>query len=74
MLIHISIPSKLWNGNKMSTYYVKVRVDLEYEVEANSPEEAEELGWKWEDYTMFSDVYSIDVEELESDEEDEDDE
>jgi len=48
----------------MPQYYVKVRVDLEYEVEANSVEEAEEQGWKWEDYTMFSDVYSINVEEM----------
>jgi hypothetical protein len=52
----------------MGQYYVKVRVDLEYEVEADSPEEAEEQGWHWEDYTMFSDVYSIDVEEIEEDE------
>lgn len=57
----------------MGTYYVKVRVDLEYEVEANSVEEAEEQGWHWEDYTHFSDVYSINVEELESDEEEESD-
>jgi hypothetical protein len=48
----------------MPQYYVKVRVDLEYEVEANSVEEAEEQGWKWEDYTMFSEVYSINVEEM----------
>ena len=57
----------------MGLYYVKVRVDLEYEVEAENEQEAEEQGWKWEDYTMFSEVYSINVEELESDEEDEDD-
>lgn len=57
----------------MGRYYVKVRVDLEYEVEAENEEQAEELGWHWEDYTMFSDVYSIDVEELPEEDEDEDD-
>ena len=55
----------------MGLYYVKVRVDLEYEVEANSVEEAEEQGWRWEDYTHFSEVYSINVDELESDEDEE---
>ena len=56
----------------MTQYYVKVRVDLEYEVEADSYEEAQEQGWRWEDYTMFSEVYSIDVEELDEEDEDED--
>ena len=46
----------------MGTYYVKVRVDFEYEVEANSVEEAEEQGWHWEDDAHFSDVYSINEE------------
>lgn len=58
----------------MGQYYVKVRVDLEYEVEADSPEEAEEQGWHWEDYVMFSDVYSIDVEEIEEEVEEDEDE
>ena len=61
----------------MARYYVKVRVDLEYEVEAESYEQAEEQGWQWEDYTHFSDVYSIDVDELPEEDEvgsDEDDE
>jgi hypothetical protein len=48
----------------MPQYYVKVRVDLEYEVEAENEQEAEEQGWKWEDYTHFSEVYSINVEEM----------
>lgn len=57
----------------MGRYYVKVRVDLEYEVEADNEEQAEEQGWRWEDYTHFSEVYSINVEEL-PEEEDEDEE
>jgi hypothetical protein len=52
----------------MATYEVKVKVDFSYEVEADSPEQAEEQGWLWEDYTHFSDVFSIDVVEIESDE------
>ena len=55
----------------MPQYYVKVRVDLEYEVEAENEAEAEEQGWRWEDYTMFSEVYSIDVEEMPEEPEDE---
>lgn len=50
------------------TYYVKVVVEYEYEVEAKSEEEAEEEGWKYEDYAHHGAVYSIKVEELESDE------
>ncbi len=57
----------------MGTYYVKVRVDFEYEVEADSMEAAEEQGWHWEDYCHFSEVYSINVEEIESDEEEDND-
>jgi hypothetical protein len=57
----------------MGTYYVKVRVDLEYEVEANSVEEAEEQGWHWEDYTHFSEVYSINVEDITPEEEEDED-
>ena len=58
----------------MGKYYVEVRVDFGYEVEADSIEEAEEQGWHWEDYAHFADVYSINVDEIESDEdEDEDD-
>lgn len=52
----------------MATYEVSVRVDFNYEVEANSQEEAEAQGWHWEDYAHFADVYSIHVDEIESDE------
>ena len=57
----------------MATYEVSVRVDFNYEVEANSEKEAEELGWHWEDYAHFAEVYSINVDMI-SDDEDEEDE
>lgn len=58
----------------MPTYEVSVRVDLSYEVEADSREEAEEQGWAWEDYTHFSEVHSIHVDEIEPDGLDDEDE
>ena len=57
----------------MATYEVSVRVDFNYEVEANSQAEAEEQGWHWEDYAHFAEVYSIHVDEIESDEDEESD-
>jgi len=53
----------------MATYEVKVRVDFSYEVEADSEAEAIEQGWKYEDYTHFADVYSIDVTQISDEEE-----
>lgn len=58
-------------------YNVKVIVELEYEVECDNEDQAEEQGWNWEEYTAYSSVYSIDVEhlqDLEDLEEDEDNE
>lgn len=57
----------------MATYNVKVIVEYEYEVEADNEELAEAEGWKYEDYANWSSVYSIDVEDIteEDDEEDE---
>ena len=49
----------------MPTYNVRVEVSFDYEVEADSAEQAEQEGWNWENYTIFSDVESIDVEEIE---------
>ena len=57
--------------SSMPTYDVKVIVEYNYEVEADSPEEAEEQGWQYEDYAHFADVYSIDITEQESDEDEE---
>ena len=56
----------------MANYNVKVVVHLEYEVEAGSEEEAEQAGWAWEDYTNWSSVYSIDVEDITEEDEEED--
>lgn len=53
----------------MATYKVSVRVDLEYEVECENEADAEAQGWLWEDYIMHSEVYSIDVEELQEEDE-----
>lgn len=51
----------------MAKYSVKTTVDFYGEVEANSPEEAEQMGWDWEDL-MYDGVYEIIVEEVEEDE------
>ena len=53
----------------MPTYDIKVIVEYNYEVEANSDKEAEEQGWMYEDYAYSGEVYSIDVDEQEEDEE-----
>jgi hypothetical protein len=47
----------------MPKYDVEVTVKFSYEVEAGSIAEAEAEGWKWEDYAMFGEVYSINVDE-----------
>ena len=56
----------------MATYKVYVRVDLEYEVECDNEEDATNQGWNCEDYRQYSEVYSIEVEDItETDEEEE---
>ena len=61
----------------MGKYYVKMRIDFAGEIDAESEAAAEALAWtSWGD-TMdneitYDGVYSIDVEEMEDDEEDED--
>ena len=63
----------------MPKFYVEMRIDFNGEIEAESAEEAEKLAWtSWGD-TMDNDitydgVYSIDVSELDEEDEDEDDE
>jgi hypothetical protein len=70
-------------GRVMTKYYVKMRIDFNGEIEADSEEQAEELAWtSWGDTIdseiTYDGVYSIDVEEIvllrEIEEEDEDDE
>lgn len=53
----------------MPKYAVDVRVDFTFDVEADNQVAAEQMGWQWEDYKMFSTVYSIDAEEIGEDEE-----
>lgn len=53
----------------MATYDVKVIVEYNYEVKADTPEEAEEQGWDYEEYSWTGEVYSIEVEEQPEDEE-----
>ena len=47
----------------MPTYDLKVIVEYNYEVEAETAKEAEEQGWMYEDYAYAGEVYSIDVDE-----------
>ena len=60
----------------MGRYYVQMKIDFAGEIEAESREDAEQKAWtSWGD-TMDNDiqydgVYSIDVEELEEDEDEE---
>lgn len=53
----------------MPTYDIKVIVEYNYEVEAETLEEAEEQGWEYEDYSYSAEVYSIEVTEQEEYEE-----
>ena len=52
-------------------YDIKVIVEYQYEVEADSEKEAEEQGWMYEDYAYAGEVYSIDVEEQPEEEDEE---
>lgn len=53
----------------MARFEVNVVVEFQYEVDVDSYEEADAEGWNWEDYTMFSTVDTIEVRELDDDEE-----
>jgi hypothetical protein len=66
-------------GAVMPKYYVKMRIDFDGEIEADSMHEAEQLAYtSWGDSMdndiTYDGVYSIDLEEIEDEEEDEDDE
>lgn len=56
----------------MPLYDVKVVVEYYYEVEAENFDEAEKAGWDYEDYAHTGEVYSIDITEHDSEEENED--
>jgi hypothetical protein len=63
--------SREWR-NEMAVWNVKVVVEYEYEVEADTYEQAEKQGWEYEEYYYTGTVDSIEVEEQdEPDEEDE---
>jgi hypothetical protein len=61
----------------MAKFYVQMRIDFAGEIEAESKEQAEELAWtSWGDTSdndiQYDGVYSIDVEELDEEEDEED--
>jgi hypothetical protein len=63
-------------GAVMPRYYVKMRIDFDGEIEADSMQEAELLasqswGDSVSDEISFDGIYSIDLEELEDEDEDE---
>ena len=58
----------------MATYDVKVIVEYMYEVDVESEEEAQELGWQYEDYSHFAEVYSIETTLISDDEDENEDE
>jgi hypothetical protein len=51
----------------MAKYRVSVVVEYDYDVEVESAEIAEDMGWRFEDYTYFATVRQIDVEEYDED-------
>jgi hypothetical protein len=66
-------------GAVMPRYYVKMRIDFDGEIEADSMQEAElAASQSWGDSVTadiaFDGIYSIDVEELEDEEDEEEDE
>jgi hypothetical protein len=66
-------------GGLMPKYYVKMRIDFDGEIEADSMHEAEQLAYtSWGDSVTddisYDGVYSIDVEEIEDEEDEDEDE
>ncbi len=58
----------------MAKFNISMQVEYIFEIEADTPEEAESKAWEYdycEDSSAYAGVYSIDVDEIESDEEDE---
>lgn len=55
----------------MPKYEVTVHVEYCYEVEADNYEDAEKMGWEYENYQYTATVDEIQVAELEEEEEDE---
>jgi hypothetical protein len=60
----------------MARYLVNMRVDYSFDIEADTPEEAEALAWEYdyqEDRAAYDGVYSIEVDPYLDDEEEEED-
>lgn len=56
----------------MPRYEITTTVIYTFEVEADDLQEAEELGYDYEEYRHFGEIYDIEVAELEERDEDED--
>jgi hypothetical protein len=56
----------------MPNYSISVVVDYDYEVEADSLEEAEKLAWQYENFAYNASVYSVNVTEIGYEDDDED--
>ena len=54
----------------MPKYQVTTIVEYIYDVEADNQEDAEKQGWEYEDYPHAATVDSIEVEEIEEDDND----
>jgi hypothetical protein len=55
----------------MAKFNVSMQVEYIFELEADTPEEAERLAWEYdyiEDSSAYAGVYSIEVDEIEEDE------
>jgi hypothetical protein len=55
----------------MPTYQITTTVVYVYEVDADGEEQAEKLGWQYEDYQHYAEVDSIEVLELDPEQIDE---
>jgi hypothetical protein len=53
----------------MGKYEVTVLVEYVYDVEAESVEDAEQMGWDYEEYQNFGTVTTIEVHDYQEDEE-----
>ena len=53
----------------MAKFNVKTIVEFYGTVEADTEADAEAMGWQWEDELHYDGVYSIEVEEMEDEDE-----
>lgn len=59
----------------MAKFNISMQVEYIFEIDADTPEEAERLAWEYdyiEDSSAYAGVYSIDVDEVEEEDESED--